>query len=258
MKITCLAENTSNCAEVGCEHGLSLYIQTETHNILFDMGQSDLFFQNSQKLGVDISAVDIAILSHGHYDHGGGLEKFFEVNSSAQVYISRYAFEEHYNGADKYIGLAPMLKNSSRFIYTDKKTVIDNSLTLFSASDVIKKRNETSQGLNVKRNGELVPDDFIHEQYLMIEKNGKRILISGCSHNVVIDIAQSFKQSVLIGGFHFSKLELDSGLADRARILNDFDCEYYTCHCTGVEQYEYMKKYMKKLNYISAGQSIIL
>ena len=258
MKITCLAENTSNCAEVGCEHGLSLYIQTETHNILFDMGQSDLFFQNSQKLGVDISAVDIAILSHGHYDHGGGLEKFFEVNSSAQVYISRYAFEEHYNGADKYIGLAPMLKNSSRFIYTDKKTVIDNSLTLFSASDVIKKRNETSQGLNVKRNGELVPDDFIHEQYLMIEKNGKRILISGCSHNGVIDIAQSFKPSVLIGGFHFSKLELDSGLADRASILNGFECEYYTCHCTGAEQYEYMKKHMKKLNYISAGQSIIL
>lgn len=258
MKITCLTENTSICDEIGCEHGLSLYIETEKHNILFDMGQSDLFFQNAEKLGVDISAVDIAILSHGHYDHGGGLAKFLEVNSLARIYISRYAFEPYYNGTEKYIGLDVSLQNSNRIIYTDKKAVIADSLTLFSAADITKKRNEISLGLNVKKDGEFIQDDFIHEQYLMIEENGKRVLISGCSHNGVIDIAQSFKPSVLIGGFHFSKLELDSGLADRARILNDFECEYYTCHCTGAEQYEYMKKHMKKLNYISAGQSIIL
>lgn len=100
MKITCLTENTSICDEIGYEHGLSLYIETEEHNILFDMGQSDLFFQNAEKLGVDIAAVDIAILSHGHYDHGGGLAKFLEVNSLAPIYISRYAFEPYYNGTE--------------------------------------------------------------------------------------------------------------------------------------------------------------
>ena len=258
MKITCLTENTSICDEIGCEHGLSLYIETEKHNILFDMGQTDLCFQNAEKLGVDISAVDIAILSHGHYDHGGGLAKFLEVNSVAPIYISRYAFEPYYNGTEKYIGLDVSLKNCDRIIYTDKKTVIDDSLTLFSSADIIKKRNEISLGLNVKRDGEFIQDDFIHEQYLMIEENGKRILISGCSHNGVIDIAESFLPQALIGGFHYSKLERDDSLAERARALSDVGCEYYTCHCTGVEQYEYMKKYMNKLDYLSAGQSIIL
>ena len=67
------------------EHGLSLFIETEEHKILFDMGQSDAFIKNALSLGIDIAKVDIAVISHGHYDHGGGLRYFLELNRSAPI-----------------------------------------------------------------------------------------------------------------------------------------------------------------------------
>ena len=105
MKIISLLENTTRREDMLTEHGLSLYIETDTHKILFDMGQTDAFYENAKTLGVDISAVDFAVVSHGHYDHGGGLAKFLEVNSHAPVYIMRDAFLPHYNAKGKYIGL---------------------------------------------------------------------------------------------------------------------------------------------------------
>ena len=76
MKIVTLIENTACRDDVRPEHGLSLYIETGRHKILFDAGQTDRFAENARALGVDLSQVDIAILSHGHYDHGGGLMRF--------------------------------------------------------------------------------------------------------------------------------------------------------------------------------------
>ena len=76
MRIISLVENTSVNDAIKAEHGLSLYIESKNYKILFDMGQTDLFLKNAKRLGVDLSQVDIAILSHGHYDHGGGLEEF--------------------------------------------------------------------------------------------------------------------------------------------------------------------------------------
>ena len=93
MKIYCLVENTKFCDHFECEHGLSFLIDTGYHKILFDMGQSDAYIRNAEKLGLDLSEVDIAIISHGHYDHGGGLKAFLEINKTAPVYVSKYAFE---------------------------------------------------------------------------------------------------------------------------------------------------------------------
>ena len=94
MKIIALLENTTKHANIGCEHGLSLYIDTGSHKILFDMGQSDLFYENAKKLGVDLSLVDIAIISHGHNDHGGGLKTFLEIKGVEKVrVINRYDVE---------------------------------------------------------------------------------------------------------------------------------------------------------------------
>ena len=82
MRITCLAENTA-CNGFEAEHGLSLYIETNGNRILFDMGQTDLFSGNAEKLGIDLNTVDFAVISHGHYDHGGGLRKFLEINQKS-------------------------------------------------------------------------------------------------------------------------------------------------------------------------------
>lgn len=256
MTVTCLIENTKINDSFYAEHGLSFYIKTKEHNILFDMGQSDLFAQNAQTLGIDLADVDIAILSHGHYDHGGGLAKFLELNKKAPVYISRHAFEPHYNGTEKYIGLDISLKDNNRLKYTDGIFKIDNGLTLFSHNETEKRYDLGSFGLTEKQNDEFVPDSFRHEHYLLIEEAGKKVVFSGCSHKGILDIAEWFDPDVLIGGFHFSKLPLDEKLSEYADILSKHDTDFYTCHCTGTDQFEFMKKRMNRLFYISSGQTV--
>ena len=258
MKITALTENTSVNENIGAEHGLSLYIETDGHKILFDMGQTDMFERNAKTLCIDLSEVDIAVLSHGHYDHGGGLARFLEINKKAPVYVNEYAFEPHYNGTQKYIGLDISLKNNSRLIFTSNVYKINDSMTLFSCNENRKSYDLGSFGLNMIQDGKFMPDDFRHEQYLLINENGKNVLISGCSHKGIMNIAEWFKPDVLIGGFHFSKLALDKTLENYAETLDKYNTNFYTCHCTGMEQYVFMKKYMSRLEYLSAGQEIII
>ena len=258
MKITALTENTSVNENIGAEHGLSLYIETDGHKILFDMGQTDMFERNAKTLCIDLSEVDIAVLSHGHYDHGGGLARFLEINKKAPVYVNEYAFEQHYNGTQKYIGLDISLKNNSRLIFTSDVYKINDSMTLFSCNENRKSYDLGSFGLNMIQDGKFMPDDFRHEQYLLINENGKNVLISGCSHKGIMNITEWFKPDVLIGGFHFSKLALDKTLENYAETLDKYNTNFYTCHCTGMEQYVFMKKYMSRLEYLSAGQEIII
>jgi len=256
MKITCLAENTAYCEQYGCEHGLSLYIETDKHNILFDMGQTGLFAENGRKLGVDLASVEFAVLSHGHYDHGGGLSLFLELNGTAPVYVNRSAFEPHYNGTEKYIGLDPALAKHPRLVFTEGSLEIGDGVTLLPCPAWEKQYELGSFGLTVLRDGAFYPDEFRHEQYMLIEEKGRRILISGCSHWGVMDLVRIYRPDVLIGGFHFSKIPVGDELASYAAILDRFDTEYYTCHCTGTEQFAFMKERMGRLHYIAAGQVV--
>lgn len=255
MKIWVLAENTPFNKSFNSEHGLSLFIETNGKRILFDMGQTELFYESSKAVGVDLEKVDVAILSHGHYDHGGGLEKFLSVNSKAKVYMSKFAFEPHYNGSEKYIGLDKSLTNNERIIFIDDNVSLDDNFKLYTSKAIPKKYPAVLSGLTVKKGEDFVEDDFRHEIYLTVKEN-KTILFSGCSHNGILNITDYFKPDVLIGGFHFSKLPLDDKLKSYAINLSEYDCEFYTCHCTGVEQFEFMKKELKNLKYLSCGECI--
>ncbi len=258
MKITSLLENTTDRSDMATEHGLSLYIETEKHNILFDMGQTDLFAKNAETLGIDLTSVDIAIVSHGHYDHGGGLSRFLSENHHAHVYISKYAFEPHYNGSEKYIGLDTSLSHHPQIIFTEDEYKLHQGICLYSCNQAEKKYPSIPSGLTEKREDTFIPDDFRHEQYLLIEENGKQILFSGCSHKGILDIAEWFSPDILIGGFHFSKLPMGSMLTEAAKALQAQKTIFYTCHCTGMEQYKFMKNQMDRLYYLSSGQSIII
>jgi hypothetical protein len=92
-------------SELVAEHGLSLYIETDHKKIIFDTGQTGHFILNAEKLGIDIRDVDYLILSHGHYDHTGGLKKFLEINSKAAVLAKEEIFIPKFSGKTRYIGL---------------------------------------------------------------------------------------------------------------------------------------------------------
>lgn len=251
MKLITLIENTTCSPTLACEHGLSLYLETGAHKILFDMGQSSAFAENAEKLGIDLSLVDFAVLSHGHYDHGGGLETFLHRNRTAPVYLSCHAFEPHFNASGKDIGLKTPA-SSERLIFIQGVTELASGLTLYTVPFP-----PTDTAGMTFRDGQ--PEDFRHEQYLLIEESGKRILISGCSHKGIVAIAEHFRPDVLIGGFHFMKTEDENLLADAANRLLALNCTYYTGHCTGQKQYDFLKSRMgDRLHSIPTGSVITL
>ena len=255
MRITVLSENTSRRG-LPSEHGLSLYIELPGKTILFDTGQSGLFADNAAALGADLGKVDFAVLSHGHYDHGGGLMRFFELNETAPVYMSEFAFEPHFNSNGKYIGLDAAILDSGRVVFTHGETPLTDNITLYSGDDVPRIMDFGPAGLCTRRGQCLVSDDFRHEQYMIIEDGGRRILFSGCSHRGIVNIMSRFEPDVTVGGFHLSGVTDDDALAEYAQALAGYPSEYYTCHCTGVEQYVFMKRYIGNLRYLSTGDTV--
>lgn len=255
MKLVTLIENTTASPALAAEHGLSLYIETARHKILFDAGQSAAFADNAVKLGIDLAAVDFAVLSHGHYDHGGGMARFLELNSHAQVYVNQNAFAPHFNGTQKYIGLDPELEKSGRLVFTGDEHTIAPGVCLHTCNTLARPWPTDPFGLTERAGEAFVPDDFRHEQYLLLEKDGKRVLVSGCSHKGILNIHHWFRPDVLIGGFHFKQLPPDSpGLRRAAEILAQSETVFYTGHCTGDEQFRAMKEVMgDRLRTISTG-----
>ena len=78
MKVIVLIENTSKCS-LCAEHGLSVYIEYNGMKYLLDTGASDTFSANAHQLGINLADIDIAFLSHAHYDHAGGFETFCRI-----------------------------------------------------------------------------------------------------------------------------------------------------------------------------------
>ena len=266
MTITSLLENTAARAGIAAEHGLSLYVETANRRILFDMGQTDLFARNAEALGIDLSRVDLAVLSHGHYDHGGGLAAFLEINQTAPVYLTEAAFLPHYNGTQKYIGLDTSLGDHPRLRVVSGDLSLGDGLTLLTPNGRTRNHSLGAFGLTERVGDVFVPDDFRHEQYLLIEElieeslseAGRRVLISGCSHAGILDIVEWFEPDVLVGGFHVSKMALGEELTALGEALAAHGTTYYTCHCTGMEQYAFLQKRMPRLGYLAGGETVIL
>lgn len=272
MIIKTLVENTGVSEQYRCEHGLSLYIETEKHKILFDAGQKDLFMENAEKMGIDLSLVDTMVISHGHYDHGGGLKEFMRVNDKAKIYVHAKAFEKHYSlrdeGVKVDIGLDESLKRQERLIFNTGYLKIDDELELISeirGNELLSRSNKT---LLMEKEEGYKEDDFEHEQSLIITDKEKLVLIAGCAHKGIVNIVNhgiSLKDraiSVVIGGFHLynpsTKVTEELPLIEKiAETLNSTGSRYYTCHCTGLEAYAALKKAMvENIQYLATGSEI--
>ena len=272
MIIKTLVENTSCSQDYKSQHGLSLYIETNYHTILFDMGADNLFLENAVKMGADISKVDIAVISHGHYDHGGGLRTFLRENTNAKIYLHKKAFKKHCSihgqGEVADIGLENELKDNQQIMFTEDYFRINESLELFS--DVKRKEllSLSNKDLFMKDEDQFSEDTFAHEQNLIISENGKTILITGCAHKGIVNIVKHFMDlkgspaDYVIGGFHLSnpgskKSENPELISKIGKYLASTGSQYYTCHCTGIEGYMHLQQEMKdRVKYLSTGDKI--
>lgn len=335
MKVYTLIDNVSRSDEYRSEFGLSYLIRTEKHTVLFDSGASGLFAENAEKMGVHLEDVDIAVLSHGHFDHGGGLEHFLRLNRKAKIYMSEKAFREYFNSSGKYIGLRADLMRSDRIVYIEDQADEDGNLRIDEEMMLVCPRirngesrkpeesdsedcpdrhsDRTSRysyrhpvntyGLTVFSDGGLTADLFEHEVYLhltetriakpQLEKplpvdvqssvirnrdfrdedvhpaeiqaspncRQKTVLFSGCSHRGILNIVDWFRPDVLFGGFHLFPLntygEDAKTLRGIAEELLRYDTMYYTCHCTGIPQFEFLSGIMEdRIRYLAAGEMV--
>lgn len=262
MKITSLVENTSKC-ELKAKHGLSLYIETRGHKILFDLGPDRTLFDNAKKRKIDLAEIDTVIISHGHADHGGALREFLKLNTRAKVYVQRKAFEPHYSKTLflKFpVGLDRKLKAHPQVVLLDGDRKIDDELSLFTVSEAGKCHSPVNDALYDK-NGK---DDFSHEQSLIITES-RPVLILGCGHTGIVNImdrAKSYRPEVCVGGFHLfnpvTKKGVPSALLDEIAeaLKNCESTRFYTCHCTGEKAFQYLSKQAPNLFYLSCGESI--
>lgn len=262
MKITVLVENTACKEELGSQHGLSFYIEMRKEKILFDCGADGLFLENAKKLGVDIPAVDYLVLSHGHYDHGGGLAEFIKTNSKAKIFINEHAFGDYYFKVlfiKKYIGLDQSLKENNRIVFVGDELKIDDNVIIFSNITGEKFRSKLSR-LMKKENGKFLLDDFKHEQCLIIDD----VLFAGCAHTGIVNIYEKAKSKkpikYIFGGFHLynpatKKSEDTELIKNIGNALREEDIKIYTGHCTGERAVKILKPVLgQRIEEISTGK----
>jgi 7,8-dihydropterin-6-yl-methyl-4-(beta-D-ribofuranosyl)aminobenzene 5'-phosphate synthase len=261
MKITALIENNKieERDDLYPEFGLSLHVQVNGSKILFDMGASAMFARNAEVLGIDIADVGVAVVSHHHFDHGGGLERFFELNDRALVFLREGPHVDRFFKAfgvmKRSIGLDLELLDrfARRIEYVDDMRVVAPGVYLLTSIGSIHPKPRGNRRLFMDSEGTLVEDPFDHELMMVIHEDDGMVVFSGCSHHGILNLIDAARAKfprvpikAVFGGFHLIGLPFyNSMAASRAevrdigwQVLDKVEGTVYSGHCTGQKAFD--------------------
>ncbi len=280
MEVISLIENTRRAErkDLRIEHGLSLFIALGDQQILFDTGASGNFHENARKLSANIAGITLAVLSHHHSDHGGGLAAFLQANDRASVYLRKSDTEQFYLDVfgvlKRRVGLDQALfqRQPQRFIHISESCEIAPDVFILTE---ISKQHPMPQGnrhlfMGAKAARRL--DGFEHELILVVKQSTGLALFTGCSHHGILNMLDSVLEhfpgqaiNAVFGGFHLIDLPLINSMAGSRADVEELGKtllmypieEIYTGHCTGPKAYRILKKVLgTKLQYFATGDSV--
>ncbi len=276
MKFTVLIDRKGG-APFCLEHGLSYFIEFDSYQILLDAGSSGKFAQNAKMLNFSLKDVDLAILSHGHYDHSDGFRSFFQENSSAPLCLRREAIEQHFSfakGSPKFVGIHKSI-DPTRFSFVDED--------LFSLSSQISLVSYPKNPSYTRKDDQFYQkkiawdhfqqDSFRHQQSLVLQLEQELLIFNSCFHGDILEICRdilekfpTYSSFSLVGGLHFQTdsrnnplfqaCDLDYFATSLQKIgLN----RIYTGHCTSDFAFSLLKTHLKDaLFFPEVGETIEL
>lgn len=262
ISITTIIENHSDVDnKYISEHGLSLLIKTKEMNILFDTGQTNNFLENMKAMNIDYNSINKVILSHGHYDHTGGICALLEKAKNIEtVYVGDNFFNKKYKLKDDNTYAYNGIKFSEESLYKlnnniekikDNKKVINEELIIFHNFKINNDFEKLNKKFYINNSNEYILDNFQDEIALGIVTKKGLVLIVGCSHIGIINIINSVKSEInipirgIIGGTHL--VDADKyRLKDTINELKKLNLEFLAVsHCTGDNNIDILKQEFK-------------
>ncbi len=277
MKVIALVDNARipQRKDLRPEAGLALCIFANGQQIIFDTGVSGVFHMNAQRLGVDVAQADLAVISHHHFDHGGGIKAFLEANRHARIFLRSSRTERFdvrlFGLFWRYVGLDETLfrRYPERLVLASQSSEIAPGVFVLTA---IERQHPTPVGnrhLFMVVGDSRQPDDFEHELVLVVRQGSGLVVFTGCSHRGILNIldavvAQFPGQSIkaVFGGFHLIDMPVIDNMAgtredveELGQALLKYPVEkFYTGHCTGQKAYRILKQVAgPRLDYFATG-----
>jgi len=249
MKITVLVENTVDVGGLMAEHGLAFLIETEERKILFDTGQTDLLMLNALKLGLSLSGIESIVLSHGHYDHTGGLAKILDHVSTPIIYLHPDALNSKYvknqDGTSSFIGikrdLVDKIRHHPKVFWTTQPMQLSGQI--FVTGPIPRETVFEDVGGPFFLDDQFTrPDPLFDDQALFFEDPHGINVILGCAHAGVINTLQYVKKITqakciysVMGGMHLKNAPSER-LQQTITAMRQMGIQQFRpMHCTGYE-----------------------
>ncbi len=223
LKITTVSDNSAGLGNFLAEWGLSILVETGEANILFDTGQSISASHNADLLGIDLGKIDRIVLSHGHYDHTGGLRNILhkikgghrirreiEIIAHPDIWQVKYATRED---EERYIGI-PFHRQTleslgARFKESKKPVRITDNIITSGEIPMVTDYEKIEPYLVVKEGKRFKPDKLLDDQALFITTKPGLVVVLGCAHRGIINtlyharkLTGEKKIYMVVGGCH--------------------------------------------------------
>ena len=248
MEITVLTENTVSRRGLLAEHGLSVLVEEGRKRILFDTGQSGVYIHNAEQLGISLEGLDAIVLSHGHYDHTGGLPEF-PGEVSCPVYLSGKALEDKWclagdGKGNRCIGV-PWREDARELerlplVFTWEHEEIFPGIYLLGQISTTVPSEMGEKPFRILQNGRYLPDTMEDEQLLVIRTPQGLAVFAGCAHPGILSCVEKVKRTfpgeklyLLLAGMHLRGCPQER-VEETIKGLKEAGFTYLIpLHCTG-------------------------